>query len=212
MYRQVQRYDGAVTERQLTAKGAATRQRIVGAAADLVLAGGVSGTSLDDIGAVAGTGRSQLFHYFPGGKHELVAAIATLQAERVLAAQRPAIDHLDTWASWKAWRTAVLDHYRDQPSLICPISALANELLGHDPDHAENVAEFMFRWQQLLTDGVRRMIANGRLRPRTDPEQVAEMIFASLQGGLVLMRARQRLEPLEAGLDAALTVLDAHRA
>ena len=38
------------------------------------------------------------------------------------------------------------------------------------------------------------------------------MMFAALQGGLVLMQTRQSLEPLQAGLDAALTVLRAHAA
>jgi AcrR family transcriptional regulator len=177
-----------------------------------VLARGVGKTSLDDIGDVAGTGRSQLFHYFPGGKHELVAAIAQLQSERVLDAQRPHIDQLDSWAAWRAWHGAVLAHYRSQPHLTCPISALANELLGHDPDHAEAVARFMLDWQALLEHGVRRMIANGHLAADTDPRHVALMMFAALQGGLVLMQTRQSLEPLRAGLDAALTVLRAHAA
>jgi AcrR family transcriptional regulator len=79
---------------KLTPKGLATRARIVEVAADLVLARGAGGTSLDDIRARTSTSKSQLFHYFPRGKAELVSAIATFQAERVLAAQQP---FLDTW-------------------------------------------------------------------------------------------------------------------
>jgi AcrR family transcriptional regulator len=80
------------------------RDRIVLAAADLVLQRGAQGTSLDDICAATSTSKSQLFHYFPGGKGELVTAIGALQAERVLDAQRPYLDKLDTWASWDRWR------------------------------------------------------------------------------------------------------------
>lgn len=212
MYRAVHDMLSNVPDRRLTAKGAATRQRIVEAAADLVLARGVGGTSLDDVGTVAGTGRSQLFHYFPDGKRELVAALAAFQAGRVLDAQRPAIDHLDTWVSWSAWRDAVVDHYQAQAHLACPITALATELLGHDPVHADAVARFMREWQQLLEDGVRRMIASGRLDKRTDASRTAEMMFACLQGGLVLMQTRQQIDPLRAGLDAALVVLRAQSA
>ena len=99
-----------MTSTQLTAKGLATRARIVEAAADLVLAHGVGGTSLDDIRAGTATSKSQLFHYFPGGKSELVVAIAGFQAERVLQAQRPFLDRLDTWPDWQGWRDAVVAH------------------------------------------------------------------------------------------------------
>ena len=62
-------------ETHLTPRGAATRARIVEAAADLVLARGVGGTSLDDIRSGTATSKSQLFHYFPGGKSDLIGAI-----------------------------------------------------------------------------------------------------------------------------------------
>src|SRR6202035_3868577 len=90
----------------LTPKGAANRARIVRAAADLVLARGAGGTRLDDIRAGTGTSKSQLFHYFPGGKSDLVRALADFQSARVLDAQRPFLDALDTWEAWDAWRNA----------------------------------------------------------------------------------------------------------
>src|SRR3954447_16849690 len=111
----------------LTVKGAATRGRIVEAAADLVLERGVGGTSLDDIRAGTATSKSQLFHYFPGGKSDLIAAIASFQSERVLQAQRPYLDTLDTWEAWEGWRDAVIAHYGSQPHWGCPIGALASE-------------------------------------------------------------------------------------
>src|SRR5260370_16600847 len=111
----------------LTPGGAATRTRIVEAAADLVLARGVGGTSLDEIGAETATSKSQLFHYFPGGKSELVSALASLQGERVLEAQRPYLDTLDTWEAWEGWRAAVIAHYASQPHWHCPIGPLATQ-------------------------------------------------------------------------------------
>ncbi len=52
-------------ERALTAKGTATRARIVEGAAQLIRERGVANVSLDDIRAVTSTSKSQLFHYFP---------------------------------------------------------------------------------------------------------------------------------------------------
>src|SRR5271154_1025082 len=142
---------------KLTPKGVATRERIVVESADLVLARGVRATSLDDIRAATATSKSQLFHYFPGGKNELILAIVTYQGERLLDAQRPFIDGLDTWDSWEGWRHAVLAHYGSQAHWGCPISALARELIGLDDVAAKEAKGYMDRWRAYLYDGLLRM-------------------------------------------------------
>ena len=191
----------------LTAKGAATRDRIVATAADLVLARGVGGTSLDDIRAGTATSKSQLFHYFPGGKSELISAIASFQGQRVLDAQRPYLDSLDTWEAWEGWRDAVLAHYGSQRHWGCPISALARELIGNDADRAAELAASMDRWRGFLEAGLVRMRAGGLLRADADPETLALSIFAALHGGLLLTQTMQSLKPLQAALDGALETL-----
>jgi AcrR family transcriptional regulator len=192
-----------------TPRGAATRARIVEAAADLVLARGVGGTSLDEIGAETATSKSQLFHYFPGGKSELVSALASLQGERVLEAQRPYLDTLDTWEAWEGWRDAVIAHYGSQPHWGCPIGTLANELISRDPDRAAELVAYMDRWRGYLEDGLRRMRAAGLLQPGADPQMIALSILAALQGGLLLTQTMKSLKPLEAALDGAMTALRA---
>jgi AcrR family transcriptional regulator len=196
----------------LTTKGAATRDRIIVAAADLVLERGARGTSLDDIRAATATSKSQLFHYFPAGKGELIEAIAQLQAERVLDAQRPYLERLDSWSDWDAWRAAVIDHYAAQRYLRCPIGALTAELIASEPERAVLLTAFMDRWRGYLTAGVRRMVDGGLLGPGTDSERLALSMFASLQGGLALMAMSDSVEPLSAALDGALSTLRAHAA
>src|SRR3984893_19116900 len=132
----------------------ATRSRIVEAAADLVLARGVGGTTLNDIRAGTGTSKSQLFHYFPGGKSDLVRALAGLQIKRVLDAQRPFLDTLDTWEAWEAWRNSVVAYYSSQPCWGCPIGAMTSELIGSDPVLAAEVTEHMDRWRGYLQAGL----------------------------------------------------------
>ncbi|GHJ43551.1 TetR family transcriptional regulator [Catellatospora sp. TT07R-123] len=194
---------------KLTAKGAATRTRIVAAAADLVLTRGVGGTSLDDVRAGTLTSKSQLFHYFPGGKRELVLAIAALQADRVLAAQQPYLETLDTWAAWDGWRDALLAHYAAQSHRGCPIGTLVSELTGTDATAAAEVAAHMDRWRAHLAAGLHRMHERGLLRPDADPDRLALGVFACVQGGLLLNQAAQSIEPLAAALDAALAALHA---
>src|SRR5258708_18220059 len=67
-----------------TGRGRASRERIVEHAADLFAERGVAGTSLDEVLAAAGAGKSQLYHYFHG-RDELVEAAVGLRCTQVLA-------------------------------------------------------------------------------------------------------------------------------
>jgi AcrR family transcriptional regulator len=195
---------------RLTARGAATRGRIVRVAADLVLERGAQGTSLDDIRDATATSKGQLFHYFPEGKSELIAAIGALQAQRVLDAQQPFLEELDTWASWEGWRDAVLAHYGSQPHWGCPIGALTAELVRSEPGRAHEAVAHMERWRGYLEAGIARMIRSGRLRADADPRALSLAMFAALQGGLALSATAESIEPLQASLHHALIALRAH--
>ena len=49
-----------ITDRPLTARGRETRRRIVEAASDLMVERGVAAVSLDEVGRVASTSKSQM--------------------------------------------------------------------------------------------------------------------------------------------------------
>lgn len=197
----------------LTSKGAATRERIVVAAADHVLAHGLSGTSLDAIGAATRTSRSQLFHYFPEGKAELVRAIVACQGERVLEAQRPELERLDSWASWKRWRDAVVAHYTAHNGQHgCPVGSLAGQAAAGDPALRADIAAYFEAWRGYLRAGVERMRKAGLLKRSADPDALATAVLAAIQGGLVLAQARGDISPLGDSLDVALAGLRAHAA
>lgn len=104
---------------KLTAKGEATRRRIIEGAAAEIRSRGVAETTLDDIRARTLTSKSQLFHYFPGGKEQLLLAVASHEADQVLADQQPHLGALTSWAAWQRWRDAVVERYRKQGQ-SCP--------------------------------------------------------------------------------------------
>ena len=68
----------------LTRKGAQTRQKIVVAAAGLILQQGVAGTTLEEVRAEAGVSSSQIYHYF-ADKEALVRAVVDYRAQTVAA-------------------------------------------------------------------------------------------------------------------------------
>jgi AcrR family transcriptional regulator len=67
----------------------------------------VGQTSLDEVMAASGVSKSQLYHYF-ADKDALVLDVIARQTERVLAAQRPHLEALDSLSALKAWRNAIL--------------------------------------------------------------------------------------------------------
>lgn len=127
----------------LTRKGAATRQRIVEGAAEQIRAQGVFALRLEDVMAHTATSKSQLFHYFPDGKDELLLAVARHEAARVIDDQQPELGSLTSWAAWQRWRDKVVARYRAQGT-DCPLhTALAQ--LGPATDATRTVAAWPAR-------------------------------------------------------------------
>jgi len=197
-----------VSDVVLTEKGRRTRLRIVEATALQILAAGIGGTSLDDVRAATLTSKSQLFHYFPGGKLELLRAVAQWEGEQLTSVQEPWIHDLSTRESWEQWRAALVDYYIGLGRWACPIGSLANEAALGDPGLAAMIAEAFESWRNLLADGVGRMQRAGLIDPDTDPQRAAAAILSAIQGGLVLSQPLRDPWPLQAALDQALHVLD----
>lgn len=197
-----------VSEAALTSRGAATRGRIVEATADLVLTRGVRATTLDDVRAATGTSKSQLFHYFPQGKADLVRAVVLRQTDRVLDGQRLLLQELDSFAALQRWRDAIVAVQRERDCVGgCPLGSLASEVAEHDDQARTLLASSFGQWQALLARGLRGMRDSGALRSDADPDALALATVASLQGGLLLAQTTRSTSPLEVALDAALAHL-----
>jgi AcrR family transcriptional regulator len=187
----------------LTAKGHATRQRIVEGAAAEIREHGVAATTLDDVRARTGTSKSQLFHYFPDGKEQLLLAVARHEAERILSDQQPYLGELTSWSAWQSWRDAVVDHYRRQGQ-TCPLASLTSHL-GRSSPAAQAVVTQLIEYQQAgLAAGIRAMQRSGEIAAGLDADQIAAALVASIQGGVMILLTAGRLDHLEAALDVAL--------
>jgi AcrR family transcriptional regulator len=192
-----------MAEHTLTAKGAATRQRIVDGAATLIRGSGPAATSLDDIMAATSTSKSQLFHYFPDGRDELFRAVARHEASQVIAAQQPYLSDLTSWRKWQAWRRAVIAHYTELGSR-CPLGALTSQLGKSSPQTREIVSDLYDEWETLLRTGAQAMADRGELAPDVSAAQTARGILAAIQGGVVMLQSTGRVDYLDAGVKLAL--------
>ncbi|GAB2607884.1 TetR/AcrR family transcriptional regulator [Kribbella endophytica] len=190
-------------ERVLTAKGAATRQRIVDGAALLIREQGVVNVGLDDIRAATATSKSQLFHYFPDGKADLMLAVARREAEQVIAEQLPQLGDLTTWRKWQAWRRRVIKMYDEQRE-GCALSALVGQLGLGDTTTRQIVGDMLDRWLQYLVDGVEAMRASGEIDKSVDPVRAATAILTAVNGGATMLVATDRIHYLETALTEAI--------
>jgi AcrR family transcriptional regulator len=190
-------------ERVLTAKGAATRTRIVEGAAALIREQGVANVGLDGIRAATATSKSQLFHYFPDGKSDLLFAVAQHEADQVLAEQQPFLGDLTSWRKWQAWRRRIIEIYDGQRA-GCPLSALIAQLRPGNPEVQQVVTDLSARWRDLLADGVRALRAAGEIDQSIDPDHAGIAILAAVTGGATLLIATDELAYLEIALTTAL--------
>ncbi|MDO3637927.1 TetR/AcrR family transcriptional regulator [Mycolicibacterium arseniciresistens] len=192
---------------KFTAKGRATRQRIIdGAAAEIRLSGAVA-TTLDDVLARTATSKSQLFHYFPGGKEELLLAVAAQKADRVLSDQQPHLSRLTSWAAWQRWRDVVVERYRRQ-GRMCPLSTVMSEI-GRTPGAHAVTATLIDRWRMEIEAGVRTMQAQNKIAASVDPQRAAAALLAGIQGGVSVLLSTGDLSYLEAALDVGIASLRA---
>lgn len=189
--------------RPLTARGAATRARIVNVAADLIYERGVERTSLDDVMARSSVSKSQLYHYF-ADKDALVREVITLQTERVLSAQRPHLGAMDSLKALKAWRDAIVELNTRAGSKGCPLGSLASELANDSEAARIRLADGFALWSDSIEQGLTKMRERGEIDASANPHDLALALLSALQGGLLLAKTSRSSRPLEAALDMAI--------
>jgi TetR/AcrR family transcriptional repressor of nem operon len=197
---------GKANTRRLTARGAAMRERIVSAAADLVWAQGAGETSLDDVMEKSGASKSQLYHYF-ADKDALLREAAALQTKRVLATHGQLLDSLDSLDGLRRWRDAVLA-LNGQDG--CPLGALVYQLPQSAKLARTVVGDGFETWRMQVEKGLVKMRDRGELSRDASPADIALAVLTALQGGLLLSKGEKSNRPLEVAFEMALAYVAAH--
>lgn len=184
-----------------TGKGRATVARVLDAACVLFARQGVRATTLNQVGALSGTGRGQLYRYF-SDKAELVAAVIAQQVQQVLDAQRPLLSTMSTAADVREWCAVAARQYSADDPIRCPIGSLVHELTERDVAARAALAEGFDRWRAELAAGLHRVQQRGDLVAGADPEAVATALLAAYEGGVLLAGAADEPARLRVVLDA----------
>ncbi|MFI5934505.1 TetR/AcrR family transcriptional regulator [Actinoplanes sp. NPDC051494] len=183
-----------------TDRGRRTRARILTGAAEVLRERGVAGVILDDVMARTGTSKSQLFHYFPGGKDELLLAVLHQHAEVLLTEQHALLTDLAalrTEAAWQAWRDAVVGYFHVNGT-GCALQTLAQHVGRTDPAAHTVVASLFDRWRSAIAGAMRAAA------PGLDAQRASAALVAGIQGGATLMLSTGTSTYLEAALDSGI--------
>jgi AcrR family transcriptional regulator len=175
-------------------KVAATRDRIVGASAELFRRQGYNATGVKQIVTEAKAPFGSLYHFFPGGKEQLGAeAVRTSGAMYELlipAVFDPAPDLITGVREFFAGAAAHLveTDYED----ACPIATVALEVSSASEILRQACADVFESWIAAGTG----MYESAGLTPERARELTIAML-AALEGAFVLARALRSTEPLE---------------
>jgi len=186
-----------------TARGAATRARIVDAATELVRTHGAANTTIDAVIESSKVSKSQVYHYF-ADKDDLVLAVVQRQTECVLGTHEELLRKLNSLAGIRRWRDAVVELTRKTNCKGgCPLGSLAAEL-SEAPRTRAALAEGFARWASYFEAAFARMQTRAGVKPSVDLQELSEAMLASLQGGLLLAQTIRSTRPLELALDMAI--------
>jgi TetR/AcrR family transcriptional repressor of nem operon len=194
-------------------RDAATRDRIVRGAAEVVFRLGVAGVSIERVRAASGASRSQVYRYFPA-KEALIDAVVDFQIAAVLDRQRSLLASLDSLGDLQEWADGVVELNRARKgSRGCPLGSLVSQLAEQSGAMRAKLEDAFQTWQSYLAAGLRRMQDRGELNAEADVAELATGVVAALQGGLILAQAARSEKPLRAALDLAVgrVALAAHR-
>ncbi|BBZ50907.1 TetR/AcrR family transcriptional regulator [Mycobacterium heidelbergense] len=174
-------------EQRLTAKGRATRDRIVQAAARLIVTEGMAAFNMDNVRRAASVSGSQLAHYF-ADKGALVRAVIRRQIGVVLDFHRqPKLQDLATFDDFERWIDLNMRYLRRIGYFGTPTyHALAAQLAKSDDATRETLAAGYWQWVDLLQRAIQRMKDDGVLVADADPRRLALAIVCAHQGGATL--------------------------
>jgi AcrR family transcriptional regulator len=172
-------------EPRLTPKGRATRDRIVRAAAELIVTEGLRATNMESVRKAASVSGSQATHYF-ADKSTLIRAVVQRQIDVVLDFHRqPALAGLQSFVDFERWIDLNMRYLRriGTSGGTPTFHALAAQLVKSNETMHATLAAAYLQWIQLLENAIRQMKARKILVARADPRRIALVIVSAHQGG-----------------------------
>jgi len=172
-----------------------TRQRMLDTAADLFHSQGYHATGLTQLTTAGGAPKGSLYFHFPGGKEQLAAEAVRLSSERtgalleaILRDAPDAVTAIDRAVEALAGFLTESDFQRG-----CPLATVALDAAAESEPIREACADGYSSWHEILSN----YLAEKQLSAER-ADELATVVLAAIEGGLLLARTRRDLAPLRA--------------
>ena len=170
------------------------RQRLVAATADMLRRRGLNATSVRDLVRHAKAPLGSTYHYFPGGKQQMVTEAVKFAGNTVLRSLGKALEAGPVnglRAFLVLWREIIVS---TEFRAGCPVLAVSVEEPSSEEDVAAltAAAEAFSAWETLLVDSMRQHGADEK-----QAEQVATLIIAAIEGSIAMCRAERSVRPFD---------------
>jgi AcrR family transcriptional regulator len=169
------------------------RNRAVAGAIDLIRRRGATGASIRDLAQHAGVPLGSTYHYFPGGKQQLVTEAVEFSGRYVEDQLRLALDTgpVDGLLAFIATYRLVL--IQSDFRAGCPILAVAIEESDGQDTVVRAAASAFTSWEGLFEASLR---VHGV--PATAARDFAALAVASVEGAVAMCRAKHSIDTLDA--------------
>jgi TetR/AcrR family transcriptional repressor of nem operon len=180
---------------KIMTKGEQTRRKIVEAAAPIFNKRGYEGSSLSDLMEATGLKKGGIYRHF-SSKEELAAEAFDYTWE---SAWNSRLQHVDEKASGIEKLKQLIANFVNHRSPVaggCPILNTAIDADDGNPVLRTHVAKALRSWLSRLQAFVDQAQSRGETQPGVDPQAVATLIVASLEGALMMSRIQRNDDAL----------------
>jgi len=183
-----------------SAKGAATRDQILDAAARLIHLQGYHCTTLDDVLRESGVGKGNFYYYFKSKEELGYAIIDRVMHGFIIRTLEPVFEDTgaDPIIQIHAFLDRALENQRQRNCVGgCPIGNLASELSDVHEGFRQRLAMIFDVWRSTLTQALARFRATGQAPADFDPSAVAQFLVAALEGAILLTKVTKDIAIME---------------
>jgi len=177
-------------------QGEETKKRLVQKAAEIFNTRGYSGTAVSDLMEATGLQKGGVYRHFES-KEQLAVEAFDYAFETVMGVRFLDVDrHASPLKQLRQfiWNFA---HRRSPIPGGCPVVNTAVDNDDGNPALRKRAREAVGAFLNRLVETIERGIGQGEIKPGTDAQALALLLFSSLEGALVVSRLEGSYKPLE---------------
>lgn len=168
---------------------------------------GVNATSIDQILAASGTGKSQFSYYFKN-KDGLVRATLHFLTEVIRNGQAPTGYEINSWKEMENWFHSYIAFQKSvEFELSCPIGTIANDLNADQEIIRQDVKLFLEWSRGKIARFFAERKAAGEFERKVNPDSLADFCISIMQGGMLLTKMKRDSDMFENAANEAIQYL-----